>query len=116
MVYLHEIADPRYQALTGSLGYVSLGVGVVIGILVVICVTNIVPAGMLTLPCVFVAWCESFTLSVLTASAVYLLRLTPCCWFIYDSVYSVDPRVGQTIIRTLQTCQKLRVHLRHRNV
>lgn len=46
MVYLHEIADPRYQPLTGSLGYVSLGVGVVIGILVVICVTNIVPAGM----------------------------------------------------------------------
>jgi hypothetical protein len=42
MVYLHEIADPRYQALTGSLGYVSLGVGVVIGILVVICVTNII--------------------------------------------------------------------------
>lgn len=31
MVYLHEIADPRYTAVTGSLGYVSLGVGVVIG-------------------------------------------------------------------------------------
>lgn len=30
-VYLHEISDPRYTALTGSLGYVSLGVGVVIG-------------------------------------------------------------------------------------
>jgi hypothetical protein len=30
-VYLHEISDPRYTALTGSLGYVSLGIGVVIG-------------------------------------------------------------------------------------
>lgn len=43
MVYLHEIADPRYKAVTGSLGYVSLGVGVVIGILVVVCVISVVP-------------------------------------------------------------------------
>jgi hypothetical protein len=45
MVYLHEIADPRYKALTGSLGYVSLGIGVVVGILVVIMVTSIIPQG-----------------------------------------------------------------------
>lgn len=45
MVYLHEIADPRYKAVTGSLGYISLGVGVVIGILVVICVTQLISPG-----------------------------------------------------------------------
>jgi uncharacterized membrane protein len=45
MVYLHEIADPRYKAVTGSLGYVSLGVGVVIGILVVVMIISLVPAG-----------------------------------------------------------------------
>lgn len=45
MVYLHEIADPRYKAVTGSLGYISLGVGVVIGILVVVMVMSIIPAG-----------------------------------------------------------------------
>lgn len=28
---LHEIANPSWQAVTGSLGYVSLGIGVVIG-------------------------------------------------------------------------------------
>jgi hypothetical protein len=47
MVYLHEIADPRYKAVTGSLGYISLGVGVVIGILVVICVTSLISPGEL---------------------------------------------------------------------
>jgi hypothetical protein len=47
MVYLHEIADPRYKAVTGSLGYISLGVGVVIGILVVICVTQLISPGEL---------------------------------------------------------------------
>jgi hypothetical protein len=35
MVYLHEIALPQYKSVTGSLGYVSLGLGVVLGILVV---------------------------------------------------------------------------------
>jgi hypothetical protein len=48
MVYLHEIADPRYQAVTGSLGYVSLGIGVVIGILVVVLINSTVaPAALL---------------------------------------------------------------------
>lgn len=42
---LTEIADPRYKALTGSLGYISLGIGVVIGILVVVMVTSVIPAG-----------------------------------------------------------------------
>jgi hypothetical protein len=45
MVYLHEIALPQYKTLTGSLGYVSLGLGVVIGILVVAAVIYTVPAG-----------------------------------------------------------------------
>jgi hypothetical protein len=44
-VYLHEIADPRYKAVTGSLGYISLGIGVVIGILVVAMVTSVIPNG-----------------------------------------------------------------------
>jgi hypothetical protein len=45
MVYLHEIALPQYKTLTGSLGYVSLGLGVVLGILVVAAVIYTVPAG-----------------------------------------------------------------------
>lgn len=45
MVYLHEIALPEYKSLTGSLGYVSLGIGVVLGILVVAAVIYTVPAG-----------------------------------------------------------------------
>jgi hypothetical protein len=44
-VYLHEIADPRFKAVTGSLGYISLGIGVVIGILVVAMVTSVIPNG-----------------------------------------------------------------------
>jgi hypothetical protein len=47
MVYLHEIADARYKAVTGSLGYVSLGIGVVIGILAVVMVISLIPAGVL---------------------------------------------------------------------
>lgn len=35
MTYLVELASPRYKAITGSLGYMSLGAGVVLGILVV---------------------------------------------------------------------------------
>jgi hypothetical protein len=45
MVYLHEIALPDYKTVTGSLGFVSLGVGVVIGICVVASVIYTVPAG-----------------------------------------------------------------------
>lgn len=45
MVYLSEIALPEYKAVTGSLGYVSLGLGVVIGILVVAAVMAWTPAG-----------------------------------------------------------------------
>ena len=45
MVYLHEIALPQYKTLTGSLGYVSLGIGVVVGILVVAAVIYTVPTG-----------------------------------------------------------------------
>lgn len=47
-VYLHEIADPRYQALTGSLGYISLGIGVVIGILAVVMIVSLVHGGEAT--------------------------------------------------------------------
>jgi hypothetical protein len=47
MVYLHEIADARYKAVTGSLGYVSLGIGVVIGILTVVMVISLIPGGVL---------------------------------------------------------------------
>jgi hypothetical protein len=45
MVYLHEIALPEYKSLTGSLGYVSLGIGVVLGILVVAAVLYTVTGG-----------------------------------------------------------------------
>ena len=45
MVYLHEIATPKNKALTGSLGYISLGVGVVIGILMVTLIVGTVNAG-----------------------------------------------------------------------
>lgn len=43
MVYLYELADPRYKAVTGSLGYISLGAGVVLGILVVALMISAVP-------------------------------------------------------------------------
>jgi hypothetical protein len=43
MVYLYEIADPRYKAVTGSLGYISLGAGVVLGILVVAAIISAIP-------------------------------------------------------------------------
>jgi hypothetical protein len=45
MVYLGELVDVRYKAISGSLGYVSLGIGVVIGILAVVVVVLFVPAG-----------------------------------------------------------------------
>jgi MHS family proline/betaine transporter-like MFS transporter len=45
MVYLHEIATPKFKALTGSLGYISLGLGVVIGILMVTLMVGVVSAG-----------------------------------------------------------------------
>lgn len=45
MVYLHEIALPEYKTVTGSLGFVSLGIGVVVGICVVAAVIYTVPAG-----------------------------------------------------------------------
>lgn len=70
MVYLHEIADPRYKAVTGSLGYISLGVGVVIGILVVICVTQLIsPENLLVW-----GWRIPFLLAVTTLIAATLLR------------------------------------------
>lgn len=54
MVYLHEIALPQYKTVTGSLGYVSLGIGVVVGILVVAAVIYTVPAGGVVLFCSWV--------------------------------------------------------------
>lgn len=48
MVYLVELADPRYKAVTGSLGYISLGAGVVLGILVVALTISAVPEGELS--------------------------------------------------------------------
>lgn len=45
MVYLHEIALPQYKSVTGSLGYVSLGIGVVLGILVVAAVLYTLSSG-----------------------------------------------------------------------
>lgn len=45
MVYLVELANPRYKAVTGSIGYVSLGAGVVMGILVVTALISLVTEG-----------------------------------------------------------------------
>lgn len=45
MVYLVELANPKYKAVTGSIGYISLGAGVVLGILVVTAVISFVPEG-----------------------------------------------------------------------
>lgn len=70
MVYLHEIADPRWKALTGSLGYISLGVGVVIGILMVVAVTNIIPADALLVW----GWRIPFLLAIFTLLAATILR------------------------------------------
>lgn len=45
MVYLIELANPKYKAVTGSIGYVSMGAGVVLGILVVTAIISLVPEG-----------------------------------------------------------------------
>jgi hypothetical protein len=45
MVYLYELAHSRHKGVTGSVGYISLGVGVVLGILVVNAVISLVPNG-----------------------------------------------------------------------
>lgn len=45
MVYLYELAHSRCKGLTGSVGYISLGAGVVLGILVVNAVISFVPNG-----------------------------------------------------------------------
>lgn len=47
MVYLYELAHSRHKGVTGSVGYISLGAGVVLGILVVNAVISLVPG---TLP------------------------------------------------------------------
>ena len=45
MVYLHELAVPKFKALTGSLGYISLGIGVVIGILMTVLMVAVTSTG-----------------------------------------------------------------------
>jgi hypothetical protein len=45
MVYLYELAHSRHKGVTGSVGYVSLGSGVVLGILVVNAVNSLVSPG-----------------------------------------------------------------------
>ncbi|KAF6255166.1 major facilitator superfamily domain-containing protein [Scenedesmus sp. NREL 46B-D3] len=88
MVYLHEIADARYKAVTGSLGYVSLGIGVVIGILTVVMVLSLVPADTSTVLDQLSTWVPGRQrlgtlqlLNVLSASAtaaVMAARSPPC--------------------------------------
>lgn len=70
MVYLHEIADARYKAVTGSLGYVSLGVGVVIGILVVVMVISLIPGEALLVW----GWRVPFLMAIATLIAAVVLR------------------------------------------
>eukprot|EP00882_Tetradesmus_deserticola_P033950 GHRQ01038832.1.p1 GENE.GHRQ01038832.1~~GHRQ01038832.1.p1 ORF type:complete len:105 (+),score=46.04 GHRQ01038832.1:365-679(+) len=70
MVYLHEIADVRYKAVTGSLGYVSLGVGVVIGLLTVITIISVVPAEALLVW----GWRVPFLMAVATLAVAIVLR------------------------------------------
>eukprot|EP00775_Hariotina_reticulata_P003883 gene3883-4138_t len=70
MVYLHEIALPEYKAVTGSLGYVSLGIGVVLGILVVAAVINLIPSSAMLVW----GWRVPFLLAVITLVAAIVLR------------------------------------------
>ncbi|KAF6255165.1 major facilitator superfamily domain-containing protein [Scenedesmus sp. NREL 46B-D3] len=70
MVYLHEIADARYKAVTGSLGYVSLGIGVVVGLLTVIMIMSLVPAEALLVW----GWRVPFLMAVATLAAAVVLR------------------------------------------
>lgn len=70
MVYLHEIADPRYKAVTGSLGYISLGIGVVIGILAVVMMVSLVPADALLVW----GWRLPFLFAISTLIAAAVLR------------------------------------------
>eukprot|EP00775_Hariotina_reticulata_P013429 gene13429-13557_t len=69
-VYLHEIADPRYRALTGSLGYISLGIGVVIGILAVVMIVNLVHGEALLVW----GWRLPFLFAIFTLVAAIVLR------------------------------------------
>lgn len=45
MVYLYELAATKHKGVIGSIGYISLGLGVVLGILVVNAVISLVPDG-----------------------------------------------------------------------
>lgn len=54
MVYLYELAHSHHQGVTGSVGYISLGAGVVLGILVVNAVISLVPGG----EAVQQQWCQ----------------------------------------------------------
>eukprot|EP00879_Flechtneria_rotunda_P003299 GHRR01003524.1.p1 GENE.GHRR01003524.1~~GHRR01003524.1.p1 ORF type:complete len:498 (+),score=121.17 GHRR01003524.1:1133-2626(+) len=70
MVYLHEIADPRYKSVTGSLGYISLGIGVVVGILMVVLVISVIPADAL----IVWGWRVPFLMAITTLAAAVILR------------------------------------------
>ncbi|KAF8068166.1 shiA [Scenedesmus sp. PABB004] len=70
MVYLVELANPRYKALTGSLGYISLGSGVVLGILVVAATM----AGLSEEALLAWGWRVPFLLSVITLAVAAILR------------------------------------------
>jgi MHS family proline/betaine transporter-like MFS transporter len=45
MVYLHEIAPPSCKTLAGSVGYVSLGIGVMLGILMTVFMMTVTTPG-----------------------------------------------------------------------
>jgi hypothetical protein len=66
MVYLYELAHSRHKGVTGSVGYISLGAGVVLGILVVNAVISLVPNGELTADAILQRYCS--TLAVLHSS------------------------------------------------
>jgi len=70
MVYLHEIAVPKFKALTGSLGYISLGIGVVIGILMTVLMVAV------TSPEAFEVWGwrVPFLISITSLVAAIYLR------------------------------------------
>lgn len=67
MVYLYELAHSRHKGVTGSVGYVSLGSGVVLGILVVNAVISLVSPG------------ESFLIEQRQCTDVAMQIVFVCC-------------------------------------
>lgn len=97
MVYLHEIALPQYKSLTGSLGYVSLGIGVVLGILVVAAVIYTVSGGAELALRVCGCLCDQWGWEV-QERAVFSSSQSPSqavsCYFpAYDASKNVNPKL-----------------------